>query len=170
MESSTPAEPRLAATVILLRDEPFEVLMVRRHAAAVFGSALVFPGGTVDAEDYAEDWLELVDGAEGLDPVARAIRIAGIRETFEETSLLIAHTPDGRAVRQTTATDASFLEVVHGSGGRLALGDIHPYSNWITPERLPRRWDTWFLLARAPEGQVHVPDDAGYPVREHPVP
>jgi 8-oxo-dGTP pyrophosphatase MutT (NUDIX family) len=92
--------------------------------------------------------------------VDRAVRIAGIRETFEETSLLLAERPDGSAVAQPLVTDASFLEVVRASGGRLALGDIHPYSHWITPEAFPRRFDTWFLLARAPAGQVPKPDGA----------
>src|SRR5690554_2708732 len=105
MKAASPAEPRLAATLMLVRDDPFEVLMVRRHAKAVFGSALVFPGGTVDSDDYEDDWLELSDGAGGLDSVERALRIAGIRETFEETSLLLAHSSGGRAVTQPTATD-----------------------------------------------------------------
>src|ERR1700683_4491690 len=88
-------EPRLSATILLLCDNPFEVLMVKRHAKSYFSSALVFPGGVVDPEDAAPEWLSRVDGAEALSEQERACRIAACRETFEEAAILI--TSDGRA-------------------------------------------------------------------------
>ncbi len=148
------ATPRLAATVLILRDDPFEVLMVRRHADAHFGSVHVFPGGVVDAHDAADDWLDHVDGAEGLDVEERARRIAACRETFEEAGLLLA------AGEASEATDpsASFIEAVRGSGARLALGALYPFGHWITPETAAKRFDTHFYLCRAPEGQTAVCD------------
>lgn len=158
MTSTAPTEPRLAATMVLVRDDPFEVLLVRRHAKAVFASALVFPGGVVDGDDYSDEWMPLLGSGGDLPSRDRAIRIAGIRETFEETGLLLASQPDGSEVDQPERTDASFLAVVRASGGLLMLDDLHPFGHWITPEAAPRRFDTHFLLARAPRNQVPVAD------------
>jgi 8-oxo-dGTP pyrophosphatase MutT (NUDIX family) len=67
MSETAPVPVRLSATVLLVRDDPFEVLMVRRHEKAHFASALVFPGGTIDPEDRSEVWLDHITGADGLD-------------------------------------------------------------------------------------------------------
>ncbi|MHA6693555.1 NUDIX hydrolase [Homoserinimonas sp. A520] len=158
MKPTTPPEARLAATMVLVRDDPFEVLMVRRHAKAVFASALVFPGGAVDEDDYSDDWMPLLGSGAGIANPERAIRIAGIRETFEETALLLAARPDGEPIAQPDRTDARFIDVVRASGGLLMLDDVQPFSHWVTPEVAPRRFDTYFLLARAPVGQQPVPD------------
>jgi 8-oxo-dGTP pyrophosphatase MutT (NUDIX family) len=144
--------------MVLVRDDPFEVLLVRRHAQAVFASALVFPGGVVDDDDYSDEWMPLLGSGGELPSRERAIRIAGIRETFEETGLLLASRTDGSDVDQPERTDALFLEVVRASGGLLMLDDLQPFGHWITPEAAPRRFDTHFLLARAPRGQLPVAD------------
>lgn len=149
---------RLAATVLILRDDPFEVLTVQRHAGATFASAIVFPGGVVDPEDHDEAWMPLLTGAATLSPGDRAIRIAGIRETFEETGLLLARLPDGSDVPQPAGPADTFINTVRASGGRLALGDIQHFGHWITPVGNPKRFDTHFLLARAPAGQTAAPD------------
>ena len=69
------ATPVPAASVLLVRDTPLEVLLVRRSAGAVFSSALVFPGGVVDSHDASEDWLPHVAGAELLETTERSFRI-----------------------------------------------------------------------------------------------
>ena len=153
-----PSEPRLAATVLLLRDDPFEVLMVRRHARAVFASALVFPGGAVDPGDSDEKWLPLLDGADDLTAEERAIRIAAVRETFEETSVLLATRADGGKLARPAATGVSFREVVEAAGGHIDVSALVPFGHWITPDAEPRRFDTHFLLAAAPGGQEPVSD------------
>ena len=158
MTPTPPATPRLAATMVLVRDDPFEVLLVRRHAKAVFASALVFPGGVVDDDDSSDEWMPLLGSGASLPTEERAIRIAGIRETFEETALLLASGPDGSEVAQPEHTDAPFLDVVRASGGLLMLDDMHPFSHWITPAVSSRRFDTHFLLARAPSGQQPIAD------------
>jgi 8-oxo-dGTP pyrophosphatase MutT (NUDIX family) len=73
--------PPASATVLLLRDDPFEVLMVRRNARGSFASSLVFPGGAIDAEDYHNDWALLIEDFGDFDPDERARRIGAIRET-----------------------------------------------------------------------------------------
>jgi 8-oxo-dGTP pyrophosphatase MutT (NUDIX family) len=158
MTTTPPAAPRLAATMVLMRDDPFEVLLVRRHAKAVFASALVFPGGVVDDDDYSDAWMPLLGSGIELPRNERAIRIAGIRETFEETAVLIASRPDGSDVDQQERTGASFIDVVRASEGRLMLDDVHSFAHWITPEAAPHRFDTHFLLARAPQGHNATPD------------
>jgi len=150
--------PRLAATMVLVRDDPFEVLLVRRHAKAVFASALVFPGGAVDDDDFSDEWLPLLASGADLPPLERAVRIAAIRETFEETALLLATAAEGTAVSQQQRTDAPFLKVVRASGGLLPLDDVAHFGHWITPVVAPRRFDTHFLLAKAPAGQLPIPD------------
>lgn len=158
MTPTPTATPRLAATMVLVRDDPFEVLLVRRHAKAVFASALVFPGGAVDVDDYDDDWIPLLGSGADLPREERAIRIAAIRETFEETALLLATPPGGGEIAQPARRDDPFRDVVRASGGLLMLADVHPFGHWITPEVAPRRFDTHFLLARAPVGQHPIPD------------
>ncbi|MBV9509756.1 MAG: NUDIX domain-containing protein [Caulobacteraceae bacterium] len=140
------AEPRLAATVLLIRDRSgLEVLMVERHEQAYFSSALVFPGGVVDPEDRGPDWFPLVDGAEGLDEAERALRIAGYRELYEETGLLLADCAPAGVV--TPATEqVPFVAVVERAKARLDLAAMHRFTHWITPEAAPKRFDTHFRL------------------------
>ena len=102
--------------------------------------------------------MPLLGSGRDLPNPERAVRIAGIRETFEETALLLATRPDGGPIDQPERTDRSFIDVVRASGGLLMLDDVQPFAHWITPEVSPRRFDTYFLLARAPVGQHAIPD------------
>lgn len=149
---------RLAATMVLIRDDPFEVLMVRRNARAVFSSALVFPGGAVDEDDHSDEWMPLLASGTNLPPLERALRIAAIRETFEETALLLATTADGNPVGQQKQTDAPFLQVMRESGGLLHLDDTPHFGHWVTPVEAPRRFDTHFFVAQAPPDQQPIAD------------
>ncbi|MCU1414287.1 MAG: hydrolase [Microbacteriaceae bacterium] len=142
---------RVAATVLLVRDDPFEVLMVRRHSKATFASRLVFPGGVVDPDDSDEAWLPLVTGAESLDAEERTLRICAFRETWEETSILIG-------AERSPAPGGTFREVVTAAGIRLPLDALQPFGHWITPDAEPRRFDTYFYLAQAPAGQTAIAD------------
>ncbi len=101
--------PVPAASVILLRDDPLEVLMILRHEKSSFvPNAWVFPGGAVDEKDGAPGTLQ-------------TMRAAAAREVLEETGVAL----DGELVWT---------------------------SRWITPAGLPKRFDTWFFLARVPRG------------------
>jgi len=95
--------PRPASTVLLLRDSiaaEIEVFMMVRHHQIEFNSgALVFPGGSVEVGDQAiVERNELYSGGEGLDPAALSFRIAGIRETFEESGILLARPKGSKAL------------------------------------------------------------------------
>jgi 8-oxo-dGTP pyrophosphatase MutT (NUDIX family) len=143
-----PVEPVLAATILILRDDPFEVLMVRRRSSSFFSSALVFPGGVVDPEDTSEDWLAHVTGAEALSAEQRAARIGACREAYEEASVLL--TPG--AAQTAAKADERFLDVVARQQLKLSLGDMPHFGHWITPESARKRFDTHFYLCAAPEG------------------
>ncbi|HTO67994.1 MAG TPA: NUDIX hydrolase [Bradyrhizobium sp.] len=169
--------PRPASTVLLLRDSmaaEIEVFMMVRHHQIEFNSgALVFPGGSVEAGDQAiVERNEFYSGGEGLDASALSFRIAGIRETFEESGILLARRRGATALIDAQSAGAieathrtalnerktSFLDVLLASDLSLALDALIPYAHWITPEGMPKRFDTWFFLAAAPPDQLGAHD------------
>jgi len=151
---------RPAATVLILRDDPFRVLMVKRHAKAFLGSALVFPGGVVEPADASPDWLPHLQGAAHLSDQERAFRIAACREVFEETSILLAtaSVPCGHPPDHISSDD--FLHMVRGSHAKLTLGALEPFAHWVTPDYAPKRVDTRFFVCQAPAGHKAVADGA----------
>ncbi|HEY4152302.1 MAG TPA: NUDIX hydrolase, partial [Pseudolysinimonas sp.] len=137
-----------------------EVLMVRRRHGGTFSNALVFPGGVIETSDLDAAWLPHLAGADGLTPEARATRVGALRETYEEASILVARLPDGTPVPAGPPDDGTpFRELVARRGAVLDLGALHPFGHWVTPAVEPRRFDTMFLLCRAPDGQVARQDD-----------
>src|SRR5688572_18278457 len=99
MSERPPVEIKPAATILMLRDAPaFEVLMVKRHQQIDFASgALVFPGGKAHAGDEDPAWSEHAVGWGDFDAEQRALRIAAIREAFEEAGILMCERTDGSA-------------------------------------------------------------------------
>ena len=108
-----PAQPKLASTVMLVRDDegPLEVFMLRRVSSMAFAPSMhVFPGGGVDRRDAedelpwagpaVEEWAEVFGTDEAS---ARMLVAAAIREIFEETGVLLAAHPDGRPVSEAEA-------------------------------------------------------------------
>ncbi len=142
-----PVEPQLAATILLLRDDPLRVLMVKRHANAFFPSAQVFPGGKVDAADYADDWLPLLRGHEDMPPRQRALRIAACRETWEEAGIL----PCATGAPAHDRAGGQFRDLIATLGASLDLSEMAHFGHWITPPHVEKRFDTHFFLARAPD-------------------
>lgn len=181
---SGPAPLRDAATVILLRalaPGPPELLLVRRHSRSGFAASMwVFPGGAVDPADATlepERWSGLdpavLGAVAGVDPgVALGLAVAAVRETFEEAGVLLAVHADGRPVDPFDAEVARFRRLLLDRATPtpdfaawlaatdlvLDLGALTPWSRWRTPVSEPRRYDTLFLLAIAPKGQVAAHD------------
>ena len=171
-------KPRPSSTVLLLRDNAakreIEVFMMVRHHQIEFQSgALVFPGGSVDKGDQEIIGRpELYSGGEGLDEADLSFRIAAFREMFEESGILLARPVGSKvlvdakraseiaAAHRTALCEhkTSFLRVLADSGMQLALDALIPYAHWITPEGLPKRYDTWFFLAAAPPDQLGAHD------------
>jgi 8-oxo-dGTP pyrophosphatase MutT (NUDIX family) len=115
------ADPRPAATVVVLRDSSSgpEVFMVRRHEDTAFmGGAHVFPGGRVDAADSegSDQWCDGIahaaNGSVRLQPdvtesaaEAVAYHVAAVRELFEEAGVLLARDAHGAFVSLAGADD-----------------------------------------------------------------
>jgi len=176
-----PAVPRDAATVILLRQAPSgppgpEAFLLRRTAELEFApGACVFPGGSVDAHDADEGiaWAGAAPADFGglLDVPpdrARALVCAAVRETFEESGVLLAGS--SLAGDADLATDRHALlagstslgEVLSRRGLALRADLLIPWARWITPEASPRRFDTWFFAAALPPGQEVTPAPEGH--------
>jgi 8-oxo-dGTP pyrophosphatase MutT (NUDIX family) len=155
---------------MLVRDEPqFEVLMVKRHHQIDFASgALVFPGGKTHAGDHDPAWSERTVGWSGLDAEQRALRIAAVREVYEEAGILLARDRAGQpfhgderagAARDAIAKDErAFLDLVNELDVKLDLDALTVFARWITPNIMPKRFDTWFYLARANSDQLAACD------------
>ncbi len=174
--SSQPAGPKLSATVLVVRDGDAlpEVLMVKRHYQIDFAAgALVFPGGKATPEDSSPDWDAYTDGDFG--PVQQDARIAAVREAFEESGLLLARHKAQRGTNQPlvgpetaekldpfrSAVDRgeqSFLELIRDNELVLALDSLVHFGHWITPDMMPKRFDTHFYLAPAPPDQIAAHD------------
>jgi len=170
-----PRPPRLSATVLLVRDAArgLEVFMVERHHQIDFATgALVFPGGQVDAADGHPALASRCAGAASLDGDARTLRVAAIRETFEEAGVLLARRRGERALidaeglrgieaRHREALDAgerTLAELAAAEDLELACDLLVPFAHWITPVFMPKRFDTWFFLVAAPPDQVALHD------------
>jgi 8-oxo-dGTP pyrophosphatase MutT (NUDIX family) len=163
-----PATPKLAATVLLVRpvDGGYEVYAVRRVPTMPFAPGMyAFPGGTVDPRDIGADvrwtgpspaaWAERLGQPE---PLARAVVCAAVREVFEETGVLLASV-DGSVDyedERSALVDRrlGFADFLASHELALCTELLAPWSRWITPEFEPRRYDTYFFLARLPERQM----------------
>ena len=173
--SATPAEPRDAATVVLLRaaGSGSEVYLLRRQTSMAFAAGMcVFPGGAVDPRDVDHEvgwagptpaeWAARL-GVE--ERTARALVCAAVRETFEESGVLLAGTRES-VVADTSGDDwegdraaleaheLSFTDFLDARGMVLRSYLLGAWSAWLTPEFEPRRYRTWFFAAALPEGQV----------------
>ena len=151
--------------------------MVRRNLRSDFvGGAYVFPGGAVDPHDGGAEAEALCEGRSdaeasallGLPSGGLAYWVAVVRETFEEAGLLLATRPgdpgllggtgdeERRFAAERVAVNAGarrFLDLCRDEGLRLTVGDVHYFAHWITPRGAPRRYDTRFFVAAAPQGQ-----------------
>ena len=183
-----PAVPRDAATVILLREDAsgIEAFLLRRTAELEFApGAYVFPGGSVDAcdADPGVGWAGPgpVDFAALLDVPpdrARGLVCAAVRETFEESGVLLAGPSADELVRDSAVLAAdrrallagatSLTELLGRRGLILRTDLLTPWARWITPEASPRRFDTWFFAAALPPGQTATAAPEG--VGGHPDP
>lgn len=138
-----------AASVLVLRDSPLTVLMIRRHARSSFvPDAWVFPGGAVDPLDH-EVAAEIATPST-LD----VMRVAAARETLEESGIWLGQPlDDAEPLRHGLLDGAITLRDVIRRAP-IELDDLVWTSRWITPIGIPKRFDTWFFLAAAPSGGV----------------
>lgn len=167
------SRPVPAATLVLVRDGPggLQTLMIVRHQEVAFAQgAAVFPGGKVAPSDSSPDLQAHLPVALACSKEEAALRVAAVRETFEESGLLLArskgHLLDGNALALTRErwqacvreSTEGFLAMVRGEGLELAVDLLHPFAHWVTPEGAPKRFDTHFFIAKAPPGQMAAHD------------
>ncbi|MBG0827250.1 NUDIX hydrolase [Planomonospora sp. ID67723] len=167
-----PVPARDAATVAVLR-EGVKVYLLRRKASMAFAAgAYVFPGGSVDPRDtdHAIAWTGPsparwgeVFGAD--EKTARGLVCAAVRETFEESGVLLAGPSPESVVADTTGDDweadrlaligrsLSFADFLDKRGLVLRADLLRPWAHWITPEVEAKRFDTRFFVAALPPGQ-----------------
>lgn len=170
-----PAAPRDAATVVLLRPggRGFDVYLLRRRRSMAFApGAHVFPGGSVDPRDADADlawagpdaaaWGRVLNGPQEL---ARALVCAAVRETFEESGVLLAGAAPDAVVADTRGDDweadrralidrsLSLAGLLQRRGLVLRSDLLRPWARWITPELESRRFDTRIFAAALPAGQ-----------------
>ena len=157
-------KPRDAATLVLVRshDDGPRVLMGRRPGGHVFmPDKFVFPGGRVargDGRVHAERELrprvERRLGLHARGPKARALALTAIRETFEETGLLVGKRAAARRSR------APVWSEYFARGVAPDLGALDFIARAITPPGSPRRFDARFFLADADTIQNARPESA----------
>jgi 8-oxo-dGTP pyrophosphatase MutT (NUDIX family) len=174
-----PVQPRLASAVMLLRDHPsgqaVEVFMVRRAVQSEFmPDVFVFPGGSVHADDRKTEETEDIctpvaptaADPEGRTALGTGTRAAAIRELFEEAGILLTYRlslmlaltdeniPRFNAYRQAfNEHKGSLIELAHSEQLKLATDHLGYFAHWITPDVMPKRYDTHFFLTTAPEEQ-----------------
>jgi 8-oxo-dGTP pyrophosphatase MutT (NUDIX family) len=138
-----------AASVLLLRDRPFEVLMMQRHARSSFVPAVwVFPGGRLDDGDVH---------AAGRADTITAMKVCAIRELFEETGIWLgAPLADPEEMRASLLDGRVTIDSLL-DGRRIDEGLLTLTARWIAPVGIPKRFDTWFFLAEAGRGIRSTP-------------
>lgn len=182
MPAANPPPPLArAATLILVRQQAGELqtYLLRRGPTSGFMPGLfVFPGGLVDAADCDEvfwrDHQDLAPDAVG-EQLGKGLRfsdalsyaVAAVRETFEEAGVLLASKTGSTdedlkraGVRRLAESHRHgwFRTLAETEGWMLAFSALAPWSHWVTPVGMPRRFDTRFFVAELPEGQDGRPD------------
>jgi len=138
-----------AASAIVLRDDPMELLMLQRHAKSSFmPNAWVFPGGMVEESDVTLA-RELADGS-----TLAAMRVAAVRETFEESGVWLGAPLDDAEERRRLllAGEVPFRDLL--AAAPVDFEQLVWTSRWITPVGVPKRFDTYFFLVRVPRDTV----------------
>jgi 8-oxo-dGTP pyrophosphatase MutT (NUDIX family) len=181
--------PQKATTIILLREgisREFEVYLLKRHENSSFmGGNYVYPGGRIDPNDHD---LEICPRTRGISPEdaqrtlgtalsfeeSLACWTSGIRELFEEAGVLLAYNRNGAPLtlgnpeerkryfhyrEEVQKGSMTLCQLAQREQLLIALDQLHYYAHWITPEARPQRFDTYFFVARHPEGQEETPDE-----------
>jgi 8-oxo-dGTP pyrophosphatase MutT (NUDIX family) len=155
---------RDAATVVLLRDgvdgSGLEAWLLTRVTQMVFAAGVcVFPGGRVDEADadlpFSGTAYTQVATRFGCDePMARALLGAAVRETFEETGVLLTAPAADLAQLRADVEDGrlAFGDLLRSHGLGVDGDGLRPWARWVTPAGEVRRYDTRFFVGALPPG------------------
>jgi 8-oxo-dGTP pyrophosphatase MutT (NUDIX family) len=160
--SAEQVQIRDASTVVLIRDtaDGLQAWLLTRVKQMVFaGGMSVFPGGRVDDADAdlpfaAGAGAEVAERFGCAETLGRALLGAAVRETFEETGVLLTSpAPDLSGARTDVELGrVSFGELLRANGLSIDGQVLHPWSRWITPPGESRRYDTRFFVGALPDG------------------
>ena len=184
--NSAPKDSATVILVRQAQGKTMEVFLARRHVNQSFmAGAFVFPGGRLEAADADSALTEFISAKDDFHPhsllqdnaltkkTALSFFFCAIRETFEETGVLFARTKGGHSIDFGNAVIKSRFAAYRQllNLGNITLPEIArqeelilmpalliPYSHWITPEIVPKRFSTRFFLAELPQGQSATTD------------
>ncbi|KAM6484972.1 hypothetical protein HDV62DRAFT_387757 [Trichoderma sp. SZMC 28011] len=159
-------EPRPSSSIVLLSPTNEVLLLHRVKTSTSFASAHVFPGGNLDA---FHDGEIPAPGAEDRHVDGPAYRLGAIRECFEETGILLAN-KDGRLVDLPQQERDEARKKIHGSqikfadylksiGAEPDLDGLVPFTRWVTPVGVPKRFTTQMYLYLIPISRTGVPSE-----------
>ena len=169
MELDTDIPPaRPAATVVVFRHGadggPPQILLLERSGTMAFaGGATVFPGGAVDAADHA--LAAATPGAAALDADDAAARVAAVRETLEESGLVVGvkgtvTAPLALTARERLLAGESLGEILADLGWTIDFDSLVPFARWWPRHREIRVYDTRFYLADVGTGALDLVVDS----------
>ncbi|KAH8895769.1 hypothetical protein GQ53DRAFT_743765 [Thozetella sp. PMI_491] len=155
-----PAPARPSSSIILLSPTNQILLLHRVQTSTSFASAHVFPGGNLSS--FHEDALP--EGP-GRHKDSEPYRLAAVRETFEESGILLARPaassqdsgllslPDevreaGR--KEVHGNQVKFSEWLKRVGGVPDIEGLIPFTRWVTPPNVPKRFSTQMYLYMLP--------------------
>ena len=163
-----------ASTVLIIRngENDIEVFMVVRHHQIDFASgALVFPGGKVDTKDIDPDIRDFIIPDKDYADEELSFRIAAIRESYEESGVLFANYKEDENLINNEKleelhrwrdkfnnNETSMQEFAKKENLKFSTESLIPFAHWITPDLMPKRFDTRFYLAAVPDGHQGIHD------------
>ncbi|KAF4343256.1 nucleoside diphosphate-linked moiety X motif 19 mitochondrial [Fusarium beomiforme] len=172
-----PSEPRPSSSVLLVSPVNEVLLLHRVHTSTSFASAHVFPGGNLDP--YHDGIIPSEDSPErhhdGL-----AYRIGAIRETFEETGILLAK-KDNELINLTVEDRDTARKMIHGNQVKFlewlksamvkrwltSTDGLIPFTRWITPATNTKRFTTQMYLYMLPQSRSDMPSEMLIPTPDN---
>ncbi|KAL7926374.1 putative NUDIX family hydrolase [Trichoderma austrokoningii] len=167
------ARPRPSSSVIVLSPTNEVLLLHRVKSSTSFASAHVFPGGNLDGFHDGDVPSEKASGRhiDGL-----AYRLAAVRECFEETGILLAKrlgilvelpTEERDKMRKKVhANEVNFTEWVRSLGAELDITGLIPFTRFITPVNVPKRFTTQMYIYLLPESGAGISSEIIIPVAD----
>jgi 8-oxo-dGTP pyrophosphatase MutT (NUDIX family) len=167
-----PTEPKPSSSVVLV--SPLnQILLLQRVIADRdhFSGGHVFPGGNVEA---SQDGVVPGPGKPGRHEDSIVYRLAACRETFEESGILLARNKNGSGILQISEAEREearhkihnnlldFVTWVESLGGICDIEGLRPYTRWITPTSVARRFSTQMYVYMLPLGESSLADQGDY--------
>lgn len=149
-----PSVPRVSSSLIVIDDQNRVLMMERNPNSKSFAGAYVFPGGVLDAEQDTSN------------------RLTAIRETFEETGVLLASLIGSSPIPSPETLDVvrksihsqkiPFTTFLAQNGLTADVNALLPFTQWITPITVPRRFHAYFFVAFLPtKSSLDITSDQG---------